>query len=104
MLHLKAHLRFHFTEYLQLHKNLMVHLSVQLRMQEGASKISFYGALATAQEVDGPFFSAIETAPEGKLKLYLKIHLAIYIKTHKKVDLGLHLRLHLRVHLRLHLS
>ena len=71
---------------------------------EGASKISFYGVIATAQEFDGPFVSAIETAPEGKLKLYLKIHLAIYIKTHKKVDLGLHLRLHLRVHLRLHFS
>ena len=29
---------------------------------EGASRISFYGVLATAQESDGPFVSAIENA------------------------------------------
>ena len=44
MLHLKACLRFHFTEFLKLHKKLMV------------------------------IASAIEDAPEGILKLDLRMH------------------------------
>ena len=51
---------------------LLMHKSVQnnaLKLEEvcyaaleGASKISFYGVIATAQEFDGPFVSAIENA------------------------------------------
>ena len=40
--------------------------------------------------VDGPHLSAIESAPEGTLKMHLRIQSAIYTNTHKKVHLRLH--------------
>ena len=58
MLHLKAHLLFHFREHLKVFDD----------------------------KIDGPLFSAIESAPT--LKLHLRMYLAISIKTHKKVHLG----------------
>ena len=70
---------------LKLH--LLIHLSmhnsitndsgkreVRYAALEGASKISFYGALKTAQKVNFILASAIESAPEGTLKLQRSMH------------------------------
>ena len=59
---------------------------------ESASKISFLGALKTASKVDRRLVSAIESAPDGTLKLQAMMHVAICIKTHKKVHLRLHFK------------
>ena len=69
MLHLKAHLLFHFREHLKVHWKLK-------------KKNAF------DDKIDGPLFSAIESAPVGTLNLQLRMYLAIYIKTQKKVHLG----------------
>ena len=91
---------------------LAVHKNAQNDLIKGEIAETLYAALEGVFKdcinVDGTLASAIQSAPEGTLKLHVRINLANYMKARKKEHLSLHLRLHLqfylRVKLRSHLS